>query len=118
MTIMRRIMMQISESLCSKEKILSMTTGESLGQVASQTMASMNAINEVTTLPILRPLVAMDKEEIIDVSKKIDTYEISIQLYEDCCTVVVHKHTLNYLRLDKDVALVQRYVLTNEMNDD
>src|SRR5699024_11880003 len=90
MTIMRRIMMQISESLCSKEKILSMTTGESLGQVASQTMASMNAINEVTTLPILRPLVAMDKEDIIDVTKKIDKYVFSIQTYKDYCSVFVN----------------------------
>ena len=117
MTIMRRIMMQISESLCSKEKILSMTTGESLGQVASQTMASMNAINEVTTLPILRPLVAMDKEEIIDVSKKIDTYEISIQPYEDCCTVFVPKHPITNPRRDKVVAIEQSYDLTKEINE-
>src|SRR5690625_5288835 len=89
MTIICRIIMQISESLCSKEKILSMTTGESLGQVASQTMASMNAINEVTNLPILRPLVALDKEEIIKISKEIGTYDISIRPYEDCCTIFV-----------------------------
>src|SRR5699024_12418609 len=68
MTIMRRIMMQISESLCSKEKILSMTTGESLGQVASQTMASMNDINEVTTLPTLRRHIAMYKAALTDIS--------------------------------------------------
>lgn len=117
MTIMRRIMMQISESLCNKEKILSMTTGESLGQVASQTMASMNAINEVTTLPILRPLVAMDKEEIIDVSKKIDTYDISIQPYEDCCTVFVPKHPITNPRRDKVIAIEQSYDLTKEINE-
>src|SRR5690625_2278822 len=73
MTVMRRIMLKISEAICKQENILSLTTGESLGQVASQTMASMNTINEVTNYPILRPLVAMDKEEIVNISKEIDT---------------------------------------------
>lgn len=91
MTVMRRIMMQISETICQKESILSLTTGESLGQVASQTMQSMHTINEVTNYPILRPLVAMDKEEIVNISKEIDTYDISIRPYEDCCTVFVPK---------------------------
>lgn len=91
MTVMRRIMLKISESICKQENILSLTTGESLGQVASQTMASMNTINEVTNYPILRPLVAMDKEEIVNISKEIDTYDISIRPYEDCCTVFVPK---------------------------
>ncbi|UOQ46143.1 tRNA 4-thiouridine(8) synthase ThiI [Halobacillus salinarum] len=91
MTIMRRIMMRISELIARKEGILSLTTGESLGQVASQTMESMNAINEVTNYPIIRPLVSMDKLEIIDISRKINTYDISIRPYEDCCTVFVPK---------------------------
>ncbi|MFD1362269.1 tRNA uracil 4-sulfurtransferase ThiI [Lentibacillus salinarum] len=91
MTIMRRMMMRISEQVCRKESILSITTGESLGQVASQTMESMNAINEVTNYPILRPLVAMDKDDIIRISKQIDTYAISIRPYEDCCTIFVPK---------------------------
>ena len=86
MTIMRRVMLKVAEQVANNNEILSLTTGESLGQVASQTMASMNAINEVTTLPVLRPLVAMDKEDIIHISERIDTYEISIQPYEDCCT--------------------------------
>ncbi len=68
-----------------------MTTGESLGQVASQTMESMNAINEVTNYPILRPLVAMDKDDIVKISRTIDTYDISIRPYEDCCTIFVPK---------------------------
>ncbi|KGX89130.1 tRNA uracil 4-sulfurtransferase ThiI [Pontibacillus litoralis] len=89
MTLMRRLMMRISEQVAEKEGILSLTTGESLGQVASQTMESMNTINEVTNYPILRPLVAMDKVDIIDISKRIDTYDISIRPYEDCCTVFV-----------------------------
>src|SRR5699024_6328854 len=74
-----------------KEGILSLTTGESLGQVASQTMESMNVINEVTNLPILRPLVTMDKVEIINIARDIHTYDISIRPYEDCCTVFVPK---------------------------
>ncbi|NBJ69019.1 MULTISPECIES: tRNA uracil 4-sulfurtransferase ThiI [Clostridia] len=91
MTTMRRIMMRISEKVCQEQGILSITTGENLGQVASQTMESMNVINEVTNYPILRPLVAMDKTEIIDIAKKIGTYETSILPYEDCCTVFVPK---------------------------
>ncbi|WP_284139844.1 MULTISPECIES: tRNA uracil 4-sulfurtransferase ThiI [unclassified Virgibacillus] len=91
MTIMRRMMMRIAEQVCKKEDILSLTTGENLGQVASQTMNSMNTINEVTNYPILRPLITMDKDEIIQISKKIDTFEISIRPYEDCCTIFVPK---------------------------
>ncbi|MFD2926234.1 tRNA uracil 4-sulfurtransferase ThiI [Halobacillus naozhouensis] len=91
MTIMRRMMMRISEQLADREGILSLNTGESLGQVASQTMESMNTINEVTNLPILRPLAAMDKLEIIEVSRKIGTYNISVLPYEDCCTIFVPK---------------------------
>ncbi|MFZ3578227.1 tRNA uracil 4-sulfurtransferase ThiI [Virgibacillus sp. DJP39] len=91
MTVMRRMMLRISEAICKKESILSMTTGESLGQVASQTMESMNAINEVTNYPVIRPLITMDKLDIIDISKKINTYDISIRPYEDCCTIFVPK---------------------------
>src|SRR5699024_6491578 len=76
MTVMRRMMMRISEAVCHKEGILSITTGESLGQVASQTMESMNTINEVTNYPVLRPLVTMDKEEIVQISRDIGTYDI------------------------------------------
>ncbi|HLR79056.1 MAG TPA: tRNA uracil 4-sulfurtransferase ThiI [Bacillota bacterium] len=91
MTIMRRMMFRISEAVCRKQGILSLTTGESLGQVASQTMESMNTINEVTNYPVLRPLIAMDKQDIIQISKQIDTYPISIRPYDDCCTVFVPK---------------------------
>src|SRR5690625_7310254 len=91
MTIMRRMMLRIREIICNQQKLLSMTTGESLGQVASQTLASMNVINEVTNLPILRPLVALDKSDIISHSHTIGTYDISIRPYEDCCTVFVPK---------------------------
>src|SRR5699024_5161805 len=81
MTVMRRIMLMISERICEANNILSITTGESLGQVASQTMESMHAINQVTNYPIIRPLVAMDKKDIITLSEQIDTYNISIRPY-------------------------------------
>ncbi|WP_332689882.1 tRNA uracil 4-sulfurtransferase ThiI [Halalkalibacter lacteus] len=87
MTIMRRVMLRISEKIANERKILALATGESLGQVASQTLHSMNTINEVTNLPIIRPLVTMDKLEVISLAKKIDTYETSILPFEDCCTI-------------------------------
>jgi tRNA uracil 4-sulfurtransferase len=101
MTVMRRMMLRISEKLAEREEILSLTTGENLGQVASQTMESMHTINEVTNYPIIRPLVAMDKNEIIDISKKIDTYDISIRPYEDCCTIFVPKQPKTKPRKEK-----------------
>lgn len=87
MTIMRRMMFRIAEEIAKKNNILALATGESLGQVASQTLYSMNTINEVTTLPIIRPLVSMDKVDIIKWARKIETYDISVLPYEDCCTI-------------------------------
>ncbi|MCM3759637.1 tRNA 4-thiouridine(8) synthase ThiI [Alkalihalobacillus oceani] len=87
MTIMRRMMLRISEKIAERRKILALATGESLGQVASQTLHSMNTINEVTNLPIIRPLITMDKLEVIEIARRIDTYDISILPYEDCCTI-------------------------------
>lgn len=87
MTIMRRFMLRITEQLAQKHGALAIATGENLGQVASQTLHSMNTINEVTTLPMIRPLITMDKLEIMALSKKIGTYDISIRPYEDCCTI-------------------------------
>jgi thiamine biosynthesis protein ThiI len=87
MTIMRRVMLRISEKIAKERRILALATGESLGQVASQTLHSMNTINEVTNLPIIRPLVTMDKLEVISIAKKIDTYDTSILPFEDCCTI-------------------------------
>lgn len=87
MTITRRMMMRISDELRKQYNGLAIINGESIGQVASQTLESMFAINEVTSTPIIRPVVAMDKLEIIDISKKIDTFDLSIQPFEDCCTV-------------------------------
>lgn len=92
-TIMRRIMMRVAERLCKANNLGAIVTGESLGQVASQTMQSMTVTgNVVKELPVFRPCIAMDKEDIIAVSKDIDTYETSILPYEDCCTVFLPKN--------------------------
>lgn len=91
-TIMRRMMYRIMEKLAKKNKGLIIINGESIGQVASQTLTSMSVINNVTNMPVIRPVACLDKLEIIDVAKKIDTYETSILPFEDCCTVFVPKH--------------------------
>lgn len=90
--IMRRYMMKIAEHFAKKNDSLGLITGESIGQVASQTMHSLAVTNEVCKLPVLRPLIGYDKQEIIDISQKIDTYETSILPFEDCCTIFVAKH--------------------------
>jgi tRNA uracil 4-sulfurtransferase len=87
----RRAMLKITDALRRRQRALAIVTGESLGQVASQTLESMFVINEVTTTPVLRPLVSMDKVEIIEIAKKIDTHDISILPYEDCCTIFTPK---------------------------
>ena len=84
--------MKIAEDIAKKTDCLALITGESLGQVASQTMQSLAATNEVCTIPVFRPLIGFDKNEIIKISEKIDTYETSILPYEDCCTIFVAKH--------------------------
>ena len=91
-TIMRRMMYRIAEKVAKRNKCLAIVNGESVGQVASQTLSSILAVNDVTNYPILRPLCSFDKLDIIDISKKIDTYDISIEPYEDCCTVFVPRH--------------------------
>ncbi len=91
-TIMRRMMYRISESLAYKNNCKVIINGESVGQVASQTLTSMSVINEVIKMPVLRPVACFDKSEIIDVAKKINTYDISIMPYEDCCTIFVPDH--------------------------
>jgi len=91
-TIMRRMMYRIMEKLAKKNKGLVIINGESIGQVASQTLTSMSVINSVTNMPVIRPVACLDKLEIIDIAKKIDTYDISILPYEDCCIVFVPKH--------------------------
>lgn len=91
-TIMRRMMYRIMEKLATKYNGLAIINGESVGQVASQTLTSMSVINSVTNMPVIRPLACLDKLEIMDIARKIETYETSILPYEDCCTVFVPKH--------------------------
>lgn len=90
--IMRRYMMKIAEAFANEGKSLGLITGESIGQVASQTMQSLAATNEVCTMPVFRPLIGFDKSEIIKIAEQIDTYETSILPFEDCCTIFVAKH--------------------------
>ena len=90
--IMRRYMMRIAEMIAKQTECIGLITGESIGQVASQTMQSLVATNEVCELPVYRPLIAFDKMDIVTISEKIDTYETSILPYEDCCTIFVAKH--------------------------
>ena len=90
--IMRRLMMQISERIARQYGCAALITGESLGQVASQTIGALGCTDEATDLVVFRPLIGMDKQEIIDIAYKIDTYETSIEPYEDCCTVFTPKH--------------------------
>lgn len=98
--IMRRYMMKIAEHLAKENKCQALITGESIGQVASQTMHSLACTNEVCTLPVFRPCIGMDKQEIVDISEEIDTYETSILPYEDCCTIFVAKHPVTKPILD------------------
>ena len=89
---MRRYMMKIAEELANKDQCLSLVTGESIGQVASQTMQSLYCTNAVCTMPVFRPLIGFDKQDIVDIAEKINTYETSVLPYEDCCTIFVAKH--------------------------
>lgn len=90
--IMRRFMMRISERLAKERNCGALITGESVGQVASQTLLALGVTDAVVNMPVLRPVIGMDKDEIIEISRKIDTFEISIEPYEDCCTVFTPKH--------------------------
>ena len=90
--IMRRFMMRLSERIAQRQQCLALVTGESVAQVASQTLQAIAITNEVCKMPVLRPVIGMDKQEIIEIARKIGTFEISIQPYEDCCTVFTPKH--------------------------
>ncbi len=99
--LMRVFMMKIAERVAKENKCKALITGESLGQVASQTLDALNVTNSVVDLPVFRPLIGFDKLEIIDIAEKINTFETSILPYEDCCTVFVPKHPVTHPRLDK-----------------
>ncbi|GAA0371242.1 tRNA 4-thiouridine(8) synthase ThiI [Alkalibacterium iburiense] len=101
MTVTRRMMLRLTDEIRKRRDSLAIANGESLGQVASQTLESMLAINEVTSTPILRPLISMDKNEIIDIAKQIDTFELAVQPFEDCCTVFAPVKPKTKPKLDK-----------------
>lgn len=108
-TIMRRMMYRIMEGLSKKYKASIIVNGESIGQVASQTLSSMAVINNVTNIPVVRPVACFDKLEIIDIARKIDTYNISIIPYEDCCTVFVPKHPVINPNIDIVVSEEEKF---------
>ncbi len=113
-TLMRRIMMRIAEIIAKENNLKAIITGESLAQVASQTIESITVTNSVINdLPVLRPLIAMDKEDIIEISKKINTYETSILPYEDCCTVFLPEHPLIKPKLEKVLKEEERLDIKN-----
>ena len=98
--IMRRYMMKIAEEIAKKDDCLGLITGESIGQVASQTVHSLACTNAVCTLPVFRPVIGFDKQDIVDISQNIGTYETSIEPYEDCCTIFVAKHPVTKPNLE------------------
>lgn len=108
-TIMRRMMYRIAERIMRQRNCLVLVNGESVGQVASQTLTSMQVINSVTNVPVIRPVACLDKLEIIDIAKKIDTYETSILPYEDCCTIFLPKHPVINPRMDEAILNEEKF---------
>ncbi|MFA1013795.1 tRNA uracil 4-sulfurtransferase ThiI [Dubosiella newyorkensis] len=108
-TLMRRMMMRVATKMAEKRHAQAIATGESIGQVASQTLESMEAINAVTNKPIIRPVVCMDKVEIIDLSKKIHTYDTSILPYEDCCTIFTPKNPITKPKIERCLRYEARF---------
>lgn len=115
--IMRRMMMKIAEKIAQKNGSMALITGESLGQVASQTIESLYVTNASVSMPIFRPLIGMDKTEIIDLAQKIGTFEISIRPYEDCCTIFVPKHPATKPKLDKVIEAEQKMEYQKYIDD-
>jgi len=116
-TLMRRAMYKIAEKVCLNDGIDVIVNGESIGQVASQTLESIRVVNDVTNLPIIRPVATFDKEEIIEVARKIKTYDISIRPYEDCCTVFVPEHPVIKPKLSYVYEEEKKCDLDNLIND-
>ena len=107
--LLRRSMMRIAEKMAEKQGCGALITGESLGQVASQTMQALHVTDSAVDMVVLRPCIGMDKEEIVNISRKIDSYETSIQPYEDCCTVFTPRHPKTRPELAKVIAQEERY---------
>ena len=116
-TIMRRMMVRIASEWAKRRNCLALVTGESVGQVASQTLNSMSVINDVTNTPIIRPVACFDKLEIMDVAKKIDTYEISIRPFEDCCTIFTPKNPVTKPTLDKALEYESKFDYQSLINE-
>ena len=119
-TLMRRMMFRLASELAKRRHIVAISSGESVGQVASQTLESMSVINEVTNMPVIRPLIATDKLDIINIARKIDTYEISIRPYEDCCTIFAPKNPKTKPSLEKCLYFEEKFdyqTLINEALD-
>lgn len=116
-TIMRRMMYRIMEKLAKSHKGYVIINGESIGQVASQTLTSMSVINSVTNMPVIRPVACLDKLEIIDIAKRIDTYETSILPFEDCCTVFVPKHPVINPRIDVSIFEEEKFDYEKMIDD-
>ena len=116
--ILRRFMIRCAQQYCLKHGIACLITGESLGQVASQTVESITCTNAASVLPIFRPLIGMDKNEIVSIAKHIDTYDISIGPYEDCCTIFVPKHPQIRPVLEKVLREEEKLPNAQEMIDE
>lgn len=114
--IMRRAMMRISETIAQKNGAMALITGESLGQVASQTLHGLAVTNNAVSMPVFRPLIGMDKNEVIDIARRIETFETSILPYEDCCTVFVAKHPRTRPKLD-DIINYEKGLRLDELMD-
>lgn len=113
--IMRRVMMMIANRIAETSESLALITGESMGQVASQTIESLSVTNAAVTMPVFRPLIGMDKNEVIEIARKIDTYETSILPYEDCCTLFVAKHPNTKPRIENILLSESKLVSLDEM---
>ena len=116
-TIMRRMMFRLADHLAHRRRCPAISSGESVGQVASQTLESMYTINEVTSLPVLRPVVAMDKVDIIKLARKIDTYDISIRPFEDCCTIFAPKSPKTKPSLEKAKEFEEKFDYESLINE-
>jgi thiamine biosynthesis protein ThiI len=115
-TLMRRAMFRIAERLAVKRNIPALFTGESLGQVASQTLENIAAINAVINIPVLRPLIGFDKEEIIDIARKINSYPVSIRPFEDCCTLFVPQHPVTRPQL-RELEKAEKNISLEELTE-
>lgn len=116
-TVMRRMMFRIAERMARRRKCLAISTGESVGQVASQTLNSMSVINAVTAMPVLRPVVCYDKEDIIKLARKIDTFDISIRPFEDCCTIFAPKNPKTRPDFDKVLEFESKWDWESEIKE-